>query len=80
MRNCVKHALKFHIFLGHQNPGKNSPGEEIPDFEFNIWTKPDCAGTEFENSYRTWFYFGVKGKLYSFTVVTFTSKSDDTVI
>ncbi|KDR22169.1 Cytosolic carboxypeptidase-like protein 5, partial [Zootermopsis nevadensis] len=31
------------------------------DFEFNIWTKPDCAGTEFENSNRTWFYFGIKG-------------------
>jgi hypothetical protein len=44
--------------------GKNSPAEEVPDFEFNIWTKPDCAGTEFENSNRTWFYFGVKGKLY----------------
>jgi hypothetical protein len=44
--------------------GKNSPAEEVADFEFNIWTKPDCAGTEFENSNRTWFYFGVKGKLY----------------
>ncbi|KAJ9589715.1 hypothetical protein L9F63_017087 [Diploptera punctata] len=42
-------------------PGKNSPIEDIPDFEFNIWTKPDCAGTEFENSNRTWFYFGIKG-------------------
>ncbi|KAJ4433665.1 hypothetical protein ANN_15975 [Periplaneta americana] len=42
-------------------PGKNSPAEEIPDFEFNIWTKPDCCGTEFENSNRTWFHFGIKG-------------------
>lgn len=42
-------------------PGKNSPAEESPDFEFNIWTKPDCGGTEFENSNRTWFHFGIKG-------------------
>uniref|UniRef100_A0A1B6I206 Cytosolic carboxypeptidase-like protein 5 n=1 Tax=Homalodisca liturata TaxID=320908 RepID=A0A1B6I206_9HEMI len=32
-----------------------------PDYEFNIWTLPDCAGTEFENGNRTWFYFGMKG-------------------
>ncbi|KAJ8733482.1 hypothetical protein PYW08_001780 [Mythimna loreyi] len=33
---------------------------EIPDYEFNLWTRPDCAGTEFENGNRTWFYFGVQ--------------------
>lgn len=31
------------------------------DFEYNIWTKPDCMGTEYENGNKTWFYFGVKG-------------------
>lgn len=36
---------------------------DLPDFEFNIWTNPDCAGTEFENGNRTWFYFGMKGEL-----------------
>ncbi|KAL0275000.1 UNVERIFIED_CONTAM: hypothetical protein PYX00_002994 [Menopon gallinae] len=34
---------------------------EFPDYEFNIWTNPDCCGTEFENSNRTWFHFGVRG-------------------
>lgn len=35
---------------------------EVPiDAEFNIWTKPDCCHTEYENGNRTWFYFGVKG-------------------
>uniref|UniRef100_A0A1B6BZZ5 Cytosolic carboxypeptidase-like protein 5 n=1 Tax=Clastoptera arizonana TaxID=38151 RepID=A0A1B6BZZ5_9HEMI len=34
---------------------------DLPDFEFNIWTNPDCAGTEYENGNRTWFYFGIKG-------------------
>lgn len=32
-----------------------------PDFEYNLWTLQDCAGTMYENSNRTWFYFGVKG-------------------
>ncbi|XP_047098849.1 cytosolic carboxypeptidase-like protein 5 [Schistocerca piceifrons] len=49
---------KFHGNAAHT---KNSSGDEVPDFEFNIWTRPDCYGTEFENSNRTWFYFGIKG-------------------
>ncbi|XP_072940180.1 cytosolic carboxypeptidase-like protein 5 isoform X2 [Epargyreus clarus] len=40
------------------NPKTNAP--ETPDYEFNLWTRPDCAGTEFENGNRTWFYFGVQ--------------------
>lgn len=32
-----------------------------PDYEFNIWTKPDCAGTNYENGNRSWFYFGIRG-------------------
>nr|XP_018672540.1 cytosolic carboxypeptidase-like protein 5 isoform X1 [Ciona intestinalis] len=32
-----------------------------PDYEFNIWTKPDCAGTAYENGNRSWFYFGIRG-------------------
>lgn len=35
--------------------------KELIEAEFNIWTKPDCCGTEFENGNRTWFYFGMKG-------------------
>ena len=23
--------------------------------EFNLWTRPDCEGTEFENGNRTWY-------------------------
>ncbi|KAL1505914.1 hypothetical protein ABEB36_005363 [Hypothenemus hampei] len=33
---------------------------EMFDAEFNIWTKPDCHGTEYENGNRTWFHFGIK--------------------
>ncbi|XP_016522006.1 cytosolic carboxypeptidase-like protein 5 isoform X3 [Poecilia formosa] len=32
-----------------------------PDYEFNVWTQPDCAGTEYENGNRSWFYFSVRG-------------------
>ncbi|XP_046571721.1 cytosolic carboxypeptidase-like protein 5 isoform X3 [Haliotis rubra] len=38
-----------------------SGSEPRPDYEFNVWTKPDCAGTEFENGNRSWFYFGIRG-------------------
>ncbi|XP_045446902.1 uncharacterized protein LOC123655108 [Melitaea cinxia] len=40
------------------NTKTNTP--ETPDYEFNLWTRPDCAGTEFENGNRTWFYFGIQ--------------------
>ncbi|XP_077008491.1 cytosolic carboxypeptidase-like protein 5 isoform X3 [Tamandua tetradactyla] len=33
----------------------------FPDYEFNVWTRPDCAETEFENGNRSWFYFSVRG-------------------
>ncbi|XP_048761406.2 cytosolic carboxypeptidase-like protein 5 isoform X8 [Ostrea edulis] len=36
-------------------------GEPRPDYEFNVWTHPDCHGTEFENGNRSWFYFGIRG-------------------
>jgi len=38
-----------------------SAGTDFPDFEFHLWTKPDCQGSEFENGNRTWFYFGLRG-------------------
>ncbi|XP_012676859.1 cytosolic carboxypeptidase-like protein 5 isoform X2 [Clupea harengus] len=39
----------------------NNGSVSSPDYEFNIWTKPDCADTEFENGNRSWFYFSVRG-------------------
>ena len=29
--------------------------------EFNLWTSPDCAGSEFQNGNRTWFFFSLDG-------------------
>jgi hypothetical protein len=47
---------------------ESSSGSAIPapptkqaDVEFNLWTRPDCAGTPFENTNRTWFYFSIRG-------------------
>ncbi|KAM9316913.1 cytosolic carboxypeptidase-like protein 5 [Gastrophryne carolinensis] len=34
---------------------------QIPDYEFNVWTRPDCAETEYENGNRSWFHFSVRG-------------------
>ncbi|CAD5115783.1 DgyrCDS4726 [Dimorphilus gyrociliatus] len=31
------------------------------DYEYQVWTKPDCGGTEYENGNRSWFHFGVRG-------------------
>ena len=42
--------------------GQSVSNSDSPDYEFNIWTNPDCAGTEFENSNRSWFYFGIRGE------------------
>ncbi|KAJ8669075.1 hypothetical protein QAD02_000334 [Eretmocerus hayati] len=39
---------------------RKSSTSETPSHEFNIWTKADCHGTEFQNNNRTWFYFGIK--------------------
>ncbi|XP_048012219.1 cytosolic carboxypeptidase-like protein 5 isoform X3 [Megalobrama amblycephala] len=41
----------------------NASAQPQPDYEFNVWTKPDCASTEFENGNRSWFYFSVRGML-----------------
>lgn len=39
----------------------SSSKEKRVHAEFNLWTRPDCHGTAFENSNRTWFYFSIRG-------------------
>ncbi|KAE8585506.1 hypothetical protein XENTR_v10021333 [Xenopus tropicalis] len=50
-----------------------------PDYEFNIWTKPDCAETEYENGNRSWFYFSVRfgapGKLIKINIMNMNKQS-----
>lgn len=51
----------------------------VSDYEFNVWTRPDCMGTEFENGNRTWFHFGVKagpsGKVIRINVMNLNKQS-----
>jgi hypothetical protein len=39
----------------------SSSKERSVDCEFNLWTRPDCYGTPYENSNRTWFFFSIRG-------------------
>ncbi|XP_077408066.1 cytosolic carboxypeptidase-like protein 5 [Vanacampus margaritifer] len=41
--------------------GGATSASSVPDYEFNVWTQPDCAGTEHENGNRSWFHFSVHG-------------------
>ncbi|XP_038251688.1 cytosolic carboxypeptidase-like protein 5 isoform X5 [Dermochelys coriacea] len=56
-------------------------GSSLPaaDYAFNVWTKPDCAETEYENGNRSWFYFSVKGgapgKLIKINIVNMNKQS-----
>lgn len=49
----------FEISVGYISLGSNDLLK--PDYEFNIWTKCDCAGQPGENPNRSWFYFGISG-------------------
>lgn len=53
----VSHEVTANKVTSHSTRTSNN---EIPEYEFKIWTTPDCGGTEYENGNRTWFYFGVK--------------------
>ncbi|XP_076861576.1 cytosolic carboxypeptidase-like protein 5 isoform X2 [Brachyhypopomus gauderio] len=44
-----------------EGAGAASSSLSHADYEFNVWTKPDCVDTEFENGNRSWFYFSVRG-------------------
>lgn len=37
---------------GESSRQANASVQTQPDYEFNVWTKPDCADTEFENGNR----------------------------
>ncbi|XP_029452156.1 cytosolic carboxypeptidase-like protein 5 isoform X2 [Rhinatrema bivittatum] len=61
--------------------GSSMSGGLLPtlDYDFNVWTKPDCAETEYENGNRSWFYFsvrgGVPGKLIKINIMNMNKQS-----
>lgn len=51
----VEKVEKGNSSLSSDTPasGSSSSGSSLtPDYEFNVWTQPDCAGTEHENGNR----------------------------
>lgn len=65
---------KVEFFKEHKNP-HHIKSECFVNKEFNLWTSPDCSGWIYENTNRTWFYFGIKGNfslLYLFLVFEVT--------
>lgn len=50
--------LHHQLLTSHQPHHHSAAFVEV---EFNLWTRPDCAGTPYENQNRTWFYFAVTG-------------------
>ncbi|XP_012271372.1 cytosolic carboxypeptidase-like protein 5 [Orussus abietinus] len=44
----------------NEGNSNNLCSDDSPEYEFNLWTKRDCHGTEYQNNNRTWFYFGVR--------------------
>lgn len=52
--------MKFIDLKNFSGIEKTAP-DNVIDIEFNLWTKPDCAGTPYENSNRTWFFFSITG-------------------
>lgn len=45
------------------------PNNDSVAIEFNLWTRPDCGGTEYENLNRSWFFFSIQGKCSLFNVM-----------
>ncbi|CAH8848849.1 unnamed protein product [Trichobilharzia szidati] len=82
--SSVTTSNKSHSQKGNANTnnsifGNTSIADVRVDHEFKIWTKPDCAGTIYENGNRTWFYFSVRGcspgKVVKFTVMNMNKQS-----
>lgn len=55
-------AIYNHNSTADVLPGEVPASAEQPaNVEVNVWTRPDCEGTPYENTNRTWYYFSVKG-------------------
>lgn len=50
--------MSFYYLFFHLGALPNNDGSHV---EFNLWTKPDCAGTPYENLNRSWFFFSIQG-------------------
>lgn len=47
-------TIEFRLFIAGADQNQHS-------YELNIFTKPDCYDTVYQNGNRTWFHFGIQG-------------------
>ena len=57
--NIMPNGKSFALLSGNLDRVEERKTTDADIREFDLWTSPDCAGTEFENCNRTWFYFSV---------------------
>ncbi|XP_058801298.1 cytosolic carboxypeptidase-like protein 5 isoform X2 [Phymastichus coffea] len=60
---CYCFIIKIISGKNENNKSHKNSTLEVPSYEFNLWTKQDCHGTEFQNNNRTWFHFGIKASM-----------------
>eukprot|EP00291_Cryptomonas_curvata_P001003 CAMPEP_0172193632 /NCGR_PEP_ID=MMETSP1050-20130122/25081_1 /TAXON_ID=233186 /ORGANISM="Cryptomonas curvata, Strain CCAP979/52" /LENGTH=108 /DNA_ID=CAMNT_0012869247 /DNA_START=70 /DNA_END=392 /DNA_ORIENTATION=+ len=49
------------VFSSEFCSGNIASVTQLSETSYELCTSPDCAGTQYETSYRTWFYFSVSG-------------------
>ncbi len=57
--SVIKNNLNNYHIVGNLDRVELCPFESPDITSFNLWTSPDCAGTCYENSNKSWFYFSV---------------------
>ncbi|XP_011690005.1 PREDICTED: LOW QUALITY PROTEIN: cytosolic carboxypeptidase-like protein 5 [Wasmannia auropunctata] len=64
----IPESFEKDVYETESKSTNSSNSKDTLDYEFNLWTKHDCHGTQFQNNNRTWFYFGVKSSRPSVSV------------
>mmetsp|Transcript_300 Transcript_300/g.533 ORF Transcript_300/g.533 Transcript_300/m.533 type:complete len:176 (+) Transcript_300:136-663(+) len=56
----IEETIDNITFSGKFCSGNLSKVQKMNNGEFRLWTSLDCADSDFETTYSTWFYFSVK--------------------
>jgi len=51
---CIYEDFSYACFINCLATSNVGAGDQKPDYEFNVWTQPDCAGTSYENRNRSY--------------------------
>ena len=71
MQNIQGVVLDGLTFDASFDSGNMARVEQEADDEYNLWTRADMEGTDFENKNRTWWSFSVKGASLSGRIIHF---------